>query len=400
MNLFKYSLNWTVVFVALILLTVYPYIFGMMLGLPDEKILNVIFCGLALFLLLRTQGRQFLPSTVLFVILVQSLTWFAFALYHDDSSYYTRIFFLVMTAIVILLLLRSHSLYKFTYFYNGILLAQCLLGGIAFVLIFAGLLQPLMIFENGGRLISFYGLTTSNAVYGNFIRVGGFFDEPGALAMWGIFALVINKLIFNNRKIEILLMISLIFTFSAAYFILLAFYILFFFFRGGKRRNILSLVIITPLLIGVFYLLRDNEEFKWLTTERFQGGEIRSKRNEYTENAKIVFYNNYYMGAGGQNLEKTIFEQVNDNPYEILAKDGLIGYIITYLPLLVLCYVCRRNKDVILGSLLLFICYQQRPFHINMMHYFMLYLYMTVVCYNDCKGGAENIILDKLRKTN
>ena len=396
MKLIIYALNKYVIFVVMMLLLVYPYIIPDILGLPEAAVIDVILACLAVVLLLTTKNRFFLPNIVVFLIIFESITWTLFALYHNDRTYLPRVFFLLMTGIVLLLLTRSKSLYKFGFIYNGIICLQGVLGAIAFVLIFVGILEPIKIFEIGERNIYFYGLTSSNTVIGNFVRIGGFFDEPGALAAWGVFALVINKLVYDNRKIEILLMISLLFTFSAAYFVILPLYILFFFFKGGAKKLVVSIFIIVPIIVGSYYLVKDNEEFLWLTTERFQDGEIRSARNEYSDNAKRVFKQHVYMGAGGQYLEKTFAEHLNDNPFEILAKDGLVGYIVSYLPLFALCFVFRRNKEVLLGSLLLFICYQQRPFHINEMHFFMILFYTTIV-YNKYKGiVAEKEILNNL----
>lgn len=400
MKLIKYALNIYVIFVVMMLLLVYPYIIPDILGLPEEMVMDVIFACLALVLLVTTKNRIFFPNVVTFLIITASISWLLFALYHNDRTYITRLFFLFMTGVALLLLIRSKSIYKFGYIYNGIICLQGVLGAIAFVLIFVGILEPIHIFDVKDRLIYFYGITSSNTVIGNFVRIGGFFDEPGAFAAWGIFALVINKLIYDNRKIEVLLMISLLFTFSAAYFVLLPLYILFFFFKGSAKKLVISLLVIIPIIIGGYYLVKDNDTFLLLTTERFQDGEIKSKRNDYSENAERVFKQHIYMGAGGQYLEKTSVEQLNDNPYEILAKDGLVGYVVTYLPLLVLCFVFRRKKDILLGSLLLFICYQQRPFHINEIHFFMILFYTTIVYYKYKGVKSEEKILKYLTKNN
>ncbi len=400
MKLVKYALNKYAIFVVMMLLLVYPYIIPDIIGLPEEIIMDLIFASLAVVLLMTTKNRVFLPKIVVFLIIVESITWVLFTFYHDDKSYLPRLFFLLMTGIVLLLLIRSKSLFKFGFLYNAIICLQGILGAIAFVLIFVGILDPIEIFAIKGRFIYFYGITSTNTLIGNFVRIAGFFDEPGAFASWGIFALVINKIIYNNRKIEVLLMVSLLFTFSAAYFVMLPLYVLFFFYRGGVKKLVLSLLVIIPLVFGVYSLVKDNGGFLSLTIERFQNGEIQSARNDYSDNAERVFKQHIYMGAGGQYLEKTSVERLNDNPYEILAKDGLVGYVVTYLPLFALCLVLRRKKEVLLGSLLLFICYQQRPFHINEMHFFMILFYTTIVYYKYKGLVSEKEILNYLTKNN
>lgn len=368
------------------LFSTYPYIFYALLGLPEGKIMNIVFFVLGFVLFLVTKGPS-APKLVTVSFSIQAVMWCVFCVYHNDITYLTRVFFLMFTLVVIQLLCQNKSIYRFGYSYNGIMTLQAVMGAVAFILVFAGLLTPISYFIKGNRVLAFYGLTCTNIYYDNFIRVGGFLDEPGALASWGVFSLVINKLVFNNKKIELSLLISLLFTFSAAYFVLLPLYLLFFYHKS-KKSLIWGLMIIIPIMIGGYSLLKDNVYFKYITVDRFEGGEIRSMRYEYADNAQIIFEQNMVMGAGAKQLTEK-FEGVNDNQYEILAKDGIVGYFITYLPLLLLCIYFKKEKDVILGSLLLFICYQQRPFHINEMQYFMLYFYISIVYYKYKKVPYE-----------
>lgn len=375
------------------LLSAYPYIIYLLLGLPNEMIMDLLFAGMSLLLFgcISNKEKIWPPKIVLVSMIIQFVGWFFFSLYHNDTSYFTRLFFLLFTFVILTILCSKKSILKFGYVYNGLILLQSVMGAIAFVLIFLSILSPIMFVENGDRIISFYGLTSTNTVIGNFIRVGGFFDEPGALASWGIFTLVINKLVFNNKIIEWGLIISLLFTFSAAFFVLLPLYVMLFY-HNKIKQLIIALLFFIPVVIITFNLLSTNAFFLHITTERFEGGEIQSARTDMAESAKAVFDKNIYMGVGGRKME-SLTEFVSDNPYEILAKDGIIGYIITYFPLLLLCAKYYRKKDVLFGGILLFLCYQQRPFHINEMHYFMLYYYMAIVCYKYDKLGAEYDIL-------
>ena len=63
------------------------------------------------------------------------------------------------------------------------------------------------------------------------LRIAGFFDEPGTMAFFLVFALLINKVVFNSKKNEILILISGFFTFSLAFYIIGFFYLLFFYFN-------------------------------------------------------------------------------------------------------------------------------------------------------------------------
>lgn len=117
---------------------------------------------------------------------------------------------------------------------------QAVLGGIAFILFFVGALQPLIEFRLPDlRPSYFFGLTCSNAIVGNVMRPAGLFDEPGALAFWGVYCLLINKLVFDNKKIELLLIIGLMFTLSMAFYIEIVIYGLLFTQKAIKRSFIL-----------------------------------------------------------------------------------------------------------------------------------------------------------------
>ncbi len=397
MNKLKLSVNFYVVFVVLMLFSAYPYVFYLLLGLPEQSVMNLIFFGLAAIVYVCTclKRNETLPSVVENSLCLQIFGWIFFCVYHNDTSYLTRIFFLVFTFLCLAILCKTKSIYKFGFFYNHIILIMSVLGVIAFVLIYIGALDTLIIVDRNGIPVSFYGITCSNAVYGNMIRVAGFFDEPGALASWGIFILVINKLVFDNKVLEISLIISLFFTFSAAYFVLLPIYLILFYIQNIKK-SFLILAVVFPLVLLGFKVLSSNESFLWMTTERFEGGEIRSKRTDYSDVASRIFKTSVLMGVGSRALGE-YYESVNDNPFEILAKDGVVGYIIAYFPLLLLCLKYRK-KDVIFCTIILFICYQQRPFHINEMHYFMMYFYITIVALKHRGSSSEDTILNSLTK--
>ena len=93
--------------------------------------------------------------------------------------------------------------------YDVWLVVQAISGTIGILLVLGGLLQPIFKFvEMDMRPGYFFGLFTTNTYFGGLVRNAGFYDEPGALAFWGIYALIINKMFVKNTKIEILLIIA------------------------------------------------------------------------------------------------------------------------------------------------------------------------------------------------
>ena len=366
-------------FLMLMLMLLYPYIINMFISVPRDTIIVPLLLGIsAIWAIIGRKSQSPFPNAVLVCVFLQAIAWFIFLIYHNDSSYFTRLVFLITCFSCLFMLVRTNSLGNFLNTYGEWMRIQAVLAAIAFVLVFIGLLKPLIKLADGDRVLYFYGITCTNASYGNFIRSAGFFDEPGALASWGIFSMILNKLTFDNRKMEIICAICLLTTWSAAFFVLIALYMICF--HVSEFKHICFIVIATMVVLFVLQnTISDNDVFRSLTVERFEGGHIKSKRDIAAEVAKTEWKKNIWMGAGGRNLEK-LTETAADNPYEILAKDGVIGFIITYLPLIIVLFKYRK-KEIAASVLILMASYMQRPFHINEMHYLMIYLFMIVVCY-------------------
>lgn len=376
--------------VLLMQLSMYPYVFQLFFGFPKENIMGIVFFTIIFLYCISIKHRKKgMPNELIIVMALQCFGWFFYFLMFDDTSYFTRLFFIVLTFLSLSMLLWKDSFFSYLNVYCKFLTIQGLFGVIAFVLVFIEVLKPLisLMINDGFGVINFYGLTCSNSVYGNFMRIGGYFDEPGAFVFWGVFAMLFNKLTVDNRKIELILIVSLIFTFSAAYFILLPIYIVCFNSRKTKSM-IMMFLILVPILYFISISLSSNSNFRYLTVERFSGGQIRSTRYDQADNAKALFLEKPVFGQGGQNLEKTSIGIVADNPYEILAKDGVVGFIITYLPLFYVVFKYRK-KEVLYSCAILFLDYMQRPFHINEMHFFMLYLFCLLVVLKYEKGPQK-----------
>jgi hypothetical protein len=309
-----------------------------------------------------------MPRVVVMFVGFQILVWLFYSLIHGlDTSYFTRIFYLVTVFLILEIQVRSKDQLMFLRTYNFWLVAQVVLGTIGFFLVLFGILTPLFEFvEMDSRPGFCFGLFTTNTYFANFVRVAGYFDEPGALACWGIFALLFNKLFFNNKKVEVLLCIGLVTTFSLAYFVqLIAYFVLFY--RGSWKRTI-SLVV---LFLGLFFVLSTvSEEFYLVTMGRLQydqtTGTIEGdNRSDLTENAKRVFMTSPIFGVGARNLQE-YSEKTGDffgaNAYTNLATDGIVGYLVVLLPIVYL--FLQRKKWRELGSAVIVIAIGllQRPY--------------------------------------
>lgn len=377
-----------------VLLGSYPYVLNRLITLPSEQIISVVVLLVMVIANSLIKGNQHLPKTIKIFFLIQSFFWFLYFCYHSDSSYLVRILNLILTFLILSALIKTDSLIEFVKINNILVAVQAVLAAIGFILVFIGILSSLGDFTNiDSRPFRWYGITCSNVKFGNFIRVSGFFDEPGALAYWGIFALIFNKLFYGNKTIEICLIVSLFFTLSAAYFVQIFVYILCF---NSRKKGLIIIACIFIITLLLFNYLGDSEFLRYMTLDRFEGGEIRSERTELSEIAKSYFLKNPIMGMGAKNMESTVY--MADNPYEIPAKDGIIGTIITYLPYIYILLRYGKHKMVFNSVLVLGLGYLQRPFHINELHYLMMYSFVTMVVlkYGKNENVRKNICGDSM----
>lgn len=381
------------ILVFALLFACYPYVFNCMFTLPSET--KILLAGVVVFALIyafNSRGKA-LPMALSVCIMAQITTWLCYSVYHADSSYITRVFFLVLTLLILSTLTINGLQYKFIQWNNNLVCLQSVLGAIAFVLFFVGALKTALVYENiDGRMGHWYYLTCTNFSLGRIMRPAGYFDEPGALAFWGIFALLFNKLFFDNKKVEIALLVSLFFTLSAAFFVQGFIYMLLFNVRS--RRSMIILLVAVVTIFIVYRYFGDDASFRYLTIERFSGGEIRSERSELAEVAKGYFLQHPIFGMGARAMEETTY--MSDNQYEILAKDGIVGMVVTYIPFLYL-ILKFRNKEVLSACFILLLGYMQRPFHVNLIHSLMLYSFMLLVILKYDRSYAPQKSVDSYR---
>ena len=381
--------RFVVFLVFLQLLYTYPYVFEQILHLPAMRVVSIANTAiLTAYVFWRTKVFD-VPKTLILCCFIQIGMWLFYYILHNDTAYFTRIYFVFSSLISILALAKSKSILLFTTINNNWLCAQAVMGLVAFILVLIGVLYPLFEFENvDGRTCYFFGLTCSNAYYGSIIRSGGFFDEPGALAFWSMFALVINQLYFKNKKFETILIVGLLSTLSMMYFMQLALYFLFF--KIKKIRILIPAVVFFAL---GFYFIQSNpdSELYIRTFQRVEDAQNgHTNRDKMLEEAMYYFHTNPLFGIGATKSEKV--DPVSDNPYENLAIDGIIGTICLYLPLLIVLFrsfKTTRTRIFLKGTLVLVAGFVLRPFHVDFIHYFIVYLYLFLFL-------KRNIILQEL----
>lgn len=373
--------------VLFLLVSAIPYVFCRILPFPPAGLLSIVFLTLFTFFCLLQRRFSSDVKKLLSIVFFQCCIWVLFTICHGDSSYITRIMYLVISLMAITCLCNENAgLSLFLKLYNNFILLMAICGTLAFFLSITGILSPIFEYENmDGRTGYCFGLTCTNAVFGNIIRYSGFFDEPGAMAAWGVFALIFNRLFFRNFKYEITLIICLLFTLSMAYYIQLAFYILFFYVDFTKIRDVLLIGLTLGILAGGIYMTKDTElDLYQYTFGRFEIDPATGKlsgdnRSNLMDLAKVEFAKSPWIGVGARSVEERNL-YIADNPYENLAYDGVIGTFTIYLPLLIIMvYGILRNRNYFFGAVILAMGYLQRPFHVNVIHPMMLYMLFVMV---------------------
>ena len=358
-----------------------PYAINRFLSVPNLSVTGIGYLIILCLYVLSNKGKiKALPTKINHIFVITIIAWLLYGIFFDDTSYFTRIVLLCITYLFLLFLYSTECFGKFWKNNNRFILLQAFLSAIGFILVGLGILSPLLISESTGDVFQpmyFWGFCCSKTLIGNLIRPSGYFDEPGALASWAVFTIVFNYAFIKDRFIDKYLPYLTIVTLSIAYYIQMVVYLIL---RFNKR-----IYKFIPLAILLFFVLNyisstKNTDFDIYskTIARLEYDEDKgitgNSREDHMKNAQRLFESSPWFGVGGQNYGNSQ-EVVSDNPYEILAKDGIVGFIITYLPLFIIFFVnCR--KEILICLVVISIGYLQRPFHINFMHDFYLWSFL------------------------
>jgi len=352
---FSFFLLW------LVLTSSAPFIFYLWPFHP-HKIL--IFTGLVIFILMITKIPKLSKFDVglLGVIFIQILYLTFCLVYRNDSSYINIVIQLVSLVITIQFILDHIGFSAFVKSYINIILIMGIGGVITFfVHYFVGIHPIFSVYYTDLKATHFLGLTSTNVFIDGdfrFMRFAGFFDEPGRYALFSILAIILNKVYFNNRRVELLLILVTIFSFSfAGYVNLIVYYLFFMLKKSNLKYFIVSLLIV---FAAVFYLNTSNNPslklVKKYTIERFaldDSGQLsNNNRTEHEEYNKIIFQK--YPLLGSTKKENKVR---GSNLYAIIAEHGVIGSFFYYLFLVYMIIISlkldRRIRFILIKIIML-----------------------------------------------
>lgn len=378
---------WVFIYVLLILFCFYPYEFysTYLFFIPDQatyfSAALIALTGVVILIGKKSNYSQ----TIVNVAIIQLIGFVMIGLVQGGLGSVSNSFVRMVLALLLVMLIENSSggLLGFFKKYNRWILVMAILGSIAWGLAtFAGF-QPLGLFiERAGGLTMYnYGLTftKSDMTYTGMIRYAGFFDEPGAMAYWGMYALLINKMFIKERRLELFLIICLLFTFSLGfYFQLLVYLILFSFGKNRKSTWLVWAVVGILAVITIGSLTQDSviyeKSFGRISDTYSESQETGSifmtgNRAEYTENAKRQFLENPFFGTKSDELA------IGNNIYENLARYGILGCFFILFPYLYIFILSIKNRDweLLRCGIVILLGFSHRPFHNALLYYFIIY---------------------------
>lgn len=387
--------NWSAfIYVLIVLFCFYPYEFNSVYlpFLPEEVYVTAgLFLILTVFILIVGKCDLSPLRSVMGVVLMQLLGFFMVGIVHMNIfPVLDKSLYLILALALMLLASNRVGMIHFFKKYNGWILLMAILGCVAFLLVELVNYRPLFYVPDraDGRPIFNYILTFSKSDEFNvgIMRYAGFFDEPGAMAYWGIYALVINRLFIKNKWLETILGIALLLTLSIGYFIQYAAFLLLFHVFGKNKGQTIVLAALIIAVVGWINMTRDTADSE-IYDRTF--GRIESLFNEsrespntiavgdraiYTENAIREFKEHPLFGTPRTDVN------VGNNIYETLAMYGVIGSFFILFPFLLLVIWGFKYKDLTLlkCSIVILLGFTHRPFHANILSFFIIYCLLVM----------------------
>jgi MFS family permease len=250
-----------------------------------------------------------------------------------------------------------------------------LVGGIVGLLYAYFVKRPLFEVQVGYRTTYLYLTTFSFANIGDFIRPSGIFDEPGAFAMYAAIITMFNDVLGQNRRVNIAILILMVFTGSLAGLFLTILYLVTSAFNRVHAIKGIALVLALAASYGVLHnALPDNPLDMALDT--FYSGRLEVVDGRLEGDNRSIQVEEFFslvdedILTRGAKAMADKYQEVDQssNPFSIIYGYGLIISIPYFALLVWLAFMTFRNRFhnsyATLGLLLLLL---QRPYVYNMM---------------------------------
>lgn len=379
----------------LLLTSAGPFMFILIEGHPHQ-LLSTAVLFLMLFIMIHFEKVVVENKHILFILGIQASFYSFAALYHADFSYTAMSIRMIVIAFLFVFYVNFIGFIKTATSVLNVITGIGVLGIITFCGAAAGLLKPIGFFiKPNADLLYNYVLSFTNAVLIDFngfqlIRISGYFEEPGALAFYITHALVINKLLYNSKRTEILLIIAGFLTFSLAFFLTMLIYYFFFYI---KKKHILSLLLLVAILASSIFVLDYIKDTNPLvrtvyaiTLDRFKSSSDDTflikgdNRSDSFRDGVKYFELEPLLGHGFNNVNTNFTDYNTASIFGSLVIDGIIGFVIMFMPVFYLCIIMLLKKDrriklyIAKLTFILLINYIQRPYVSEVLSYLFIIL--------------------------
>lgn len=403
-NTSNYKVGFILVF--LFLLVGQPFVIELWPFMPGWKVLYLITFPPLILYAIKHKLPLFQKKLNKY-LLIWGVIWFLYLIVHRDTVYLSRCI-MVLIAVMTSSIIYKMGVERFCRYFVILLTVQAVLGTLTFFLVFFFHIPPFFEYINFDGRPGYCFLLTCTNMYSSFeelygaFRYSGFFDEPGAMGLWGTFALLLNKLVVGSKRMEKILIVTLMFTFSLGYYAALVAYFALFYFNETIRRYKFVAII---FCLGIGYVLSTNEVvsnlfFARLRMDETTGTFAGNNRANQTELAKRYFAENPFFGLGASRVVELQKQgkDVNDNYMSPLAKEGLVGSFFQFLPFFICFFRCRHNKEALKYLAIIALTFMHREITFTNFSIIIYTLLLEVISNNFRRRklqAVQNVIIQK-----
>lgn len=384
-----------------------PFMFLLIEWYPSRIITGAVS---TVFLVALLANRKVVLGDVniLLILAIQAIFFLFAEIYHSDLAYVSLSIRMIAIAVIYMFINTYITISETA---KSVLLVMAIIGVLGVIAFFAaatGHLEPVSaLIKSNDDLLYNYILTFSNSVFVGlngmqFMRVSGFFEEPGALAYYLTYALIINKLLLDSRKFESVFVVSGLFTMSLAFFITALIYYSFFYINKRTYKRFLFVILLaissiiyieqikdeTPLARTIYSITVDRLQF----SDDGDGAVIKGndRVDSFRDGIKYIG-EKPLLGYGFT----SIFKDANFSNASILSVivvDGIIGFIFNFMHVLYLFVHILIGKNIhakVLMAKIFFILainYLQRP-HVNEIFSYLLVVIIVTLLKKHIKAN-------------
>lgn len=263
----------------------------------------------------------------------------------------------ILTALIVTRL----YLFSIVKLLNSISVIQLLLAVVGLLVVFTNIIEinPIEIdLDSGRKYYHFFITGASNTIiryHDNIlIRPTGYFEEPGAMALFLTWILVLNEFTYKKRGLVIFIVILGMALRSLAFLVsLIAYFSVVLIIK--KQFKIIITTILSVILLIVVLRAIDSPHIDLAIDSLIQrisieGGRLGGDNRDMFKMLDYVNFKNVFFGIGNKNVRELHFHHgapTGASATGFLLKNGIIGYVFLYIPFLYVLYLYRKDKRIL-----------------------------------------------------